>query len=57
MYTNIFSFGEGILSEYYGHDLVLSNSMAWSMKLRYCVFNKLFYHWHDILNCSYKCLF
>ena len=57
MYTNLFSFGERILPEYHTHDVGLSNSMAWSMKLR-CVFDKVFVvnHCHDIFNCSYKWL-
>ena len=33
MYTNIFSFVERILPEYRTHDVVLSKSMAWPMKL------------------------
>ena len=55
---NIFSFGEQILPEYHTHDVGLSNRMAWPMKLRCCVFNKVFLvnHWRDILNCSYKWL-
>ena len=52
-----FSFGERILQEYHTHDIGLSN-MARPMKLRCCVFNKVFLvnHWCDILNCSYKWL-
>ena len=55
MYTNVFLFDERILQEYSTHNVVLSNIMAWPMKLR-CVFNKVFLvnHWCDILNCSYK---
>ena len=58
MYTNIFSFGERILPEYHTHDVMLSNNMARPMKLRCCVFNKVFLvnHWYDILHCSYKWL-
>ena len=54
---NIFLFGEQILLQYRTRDVVLSNSMAWSMKLR-CVFSKVFLvnHWCDILNYSYKWL-
>ena len=39
-------------------DVGLSNSMVRPMKLRYCVFNKVFLvkHWHDILDCSCKWL-
>ena len=57
VYTNIFSFGKRILPEY-TCDIGLSNSMARPMKLRCCVFNKVFLvnHWHDILNCSCKWL-
>ena len=59
MYTNIFPFVERILPEYRTHDVVLSKSMAWPMKLRFCVFNKVFLvnHRHDIFNCSYKWLY
>ena len=37
-------------------NVVLFNSMAWPMKLRSCVFNKVFLvnHWHDIRNCNCK---
>ena len=47
-----------MLPEYQTCDVGLSNSMAWPMKLRCCVFNKVFLvnHWHDILNCSCKWL-
>ena len=52
MYTKIISFGEGILVDFDTHDVGLSNSMTRPMKLRGCVFNKVFLvnHWHDILN-------
>ena len=35
-------------------DVGLSNSMARPMKLRWCVFNKVFLvnHWRDIVNCD-----
>ena len=55
MYTNIFSFGERILSEYRTREGVLSNSVARSMTLIRCVFNKVFLvnHWRDNHNCGY----
>ena len=34
MYTNIFLLGERILLDFDTHDVGLSNSMAWPMKLR-----------------------
>ena len=48
-----FSFCERILPEYHTRDVGLSNSMARPMKLRCCVFNKVFLvnHWRDTLNC------
>ena len=59
MYTNIFSFGEQIFPEYNTHDEGLSNSVARPMKIRCCVFNKVFLvnNWRDILNCSYIWLY
>ena len=51
MYTKIISFGERILVDFDTHDVELSNSMTRPMKLRGCVFNKVFLvnHWRDIL--------
>ena len=53
-----FSVGHRILPDYGNHDVGLSNTMARPMKLRCCVFNKVFLvnHWRDILNCSCKWL-
>ena len=42
MFTNVVSFGERILPVYDTSDIVLSNSMARSKKLRCCEFNKIF---------------
>ena len=42
MYTKIISFGERILVDFDTHDVGLSNSMTRPMKLRGCVFNKVF---------------
>ena len=57
MQTNIFSFDERILLDFDTHDVGLSNSMARPVKLRLCMFNKVFLvnHWRDIINCSSKC--
>ena len=42
VHTNIFSFGERLLLEYGTNDVELSNSTARPIKLRCCVFNKVF---------------
>ena len=57
MRINIFSSCELILLDFDTHDVGLSNSMAWPLKLR-CVFNRVFLvnNWRDILNCSCKWL-
>ena len=54
MYTDIFSFGERILLDFDTHDVGLSNS---NMKLRRCVFNKVFLvnHWGNC-SCKWLCL-
>ena len=58
MCANIFLFDEQMLPEYDTRDVGLSTSMALSMKLRCCVFNKVFLvnHRRDILNCRCKWL-
>ena len=58
MDTNVFSLGEHILPDDNTRDVELSNSMAQLMKIRCCVFNKVFLvnHGRDIFNCSYKWL-
>ena len=58
MYTNIFSFSERILLDIDTRDVGLSNSLARPIKLRCCVFNKVFLenHGHDILMCCCKWL-
>ena len=41
-HTNSIDIGEQILLEYHTPEIGLSNSMAWPIKLRRCVFNKAF---------------
>ena len=56
---NIFSFGAQIWPDYSTRDVGLSNSMEQPMKLRCCMFNRVFLvnHWHDFLDCSCKWLY
>ena len=50
-----------LVSEYCQHtrDVGLPNGMVRPMKLRCCVFNKVFQinHWRDIFYCSYMVIF
>ena len=54
MYTNIFSFGEQIVLHFDTRDAGLPDSIEQPIKLRYCVFNKVFLanHLSNNLNCG-----